>query len=50
MLLDANAQVNTSSIANGETPLWAACEKGYAEVVTKLIAANADVNEPDRKG
>ena len=30
---------------DGESPLHIACQKGHAEVVTALLAANADVNQ-----
>ena len=39
-LLAANADVNQAT-NDGATPLYAACQKGHTEVVTKLLAANA---------
>ena len=32
---------------NGITPLCAACNSGHSEVVTTLLAANADVDQAD---
>ena len=31
----------------GSTPLFYACQEGHTEIVTKLLAANADVNQPN---
>ena len=35
---------------DGDTPLYVACEKGHAEVVTTLLDANADKNQADNDG
>ena len=35
---------------DGGTPLLLAVYKGHAEVVTTLLAANADVDQPTNKG
>ena len=41
-LLAGGADVNEPNL-NGVTPLYIACQEGHAEVVMKLLAANADV-------
>ena len=35
---------------NGAVPLFIACQKGHTEIVTKLLAANADVNQGKNEG
>ena len=34
----------------GDTPLYVACEKGHTEIVTKLLAANANVDLASNSG
>ena len=44
MLIAAMANLNQAT-NKGCTPLYAACQRGHTEVVTKLLAANADVEQ-----
>jgi ankyrin repeat protein len=46
-LLADGADVNEPT-ADGETPLVVACILGHTEVVTTLLAANADANQARR--
>ena len=46
LLADGVADVN-ATVANGKTALYIACQNGHIEVVTKLLAANADVEKAD---
>ena len=41
--------VNRAVSPHGRTPLHAACEGGFAEVVDELLGANAEVDKADRK-
>ena len=47
-LLAANADVNQAYVS--WTPLLVACHRGHAEIVTKLLAANANVDQADNHG
>ena len=35
---------------DGATPLHIACQEGHTEIVTKLLAANANVNQANNHG
>ena len=41
------AMTNLNQAPVKATPLYAACQRGHTEVVTKLLAANADVSKAD---
>lgn len=43
-LLNNGANPNMQNDSNGDTPLILASDKGYANIVTLLIAKDADVN------
>ena len=42
----ADIDVN-ATVANGKTALYIACQNGHIEVVTQLLAANADTEKAD---
>lgn len=48
-LIAANANVNAEESEEGRTALMLACEKGYLEVVQKLIELGALVDHRDKK-
>lgn len=49
-LIKANANVNHASDANGETALMQASRDGHAECVSRLLQAEADVNQMSTNG
>ncbi len=44
MLLDKDAEVNTSEVVDSVTPLMAASQCGHAEVASELLKGGANVN------
>jgi ankyrin repeat protein len=48
-LIAANANVNAEESEEGRTALMLACEKGYLEVVQKLIELGALLDHRDKK-
>lgn len=48
-LIEGGADIDAANLA-GCTPLWIACSKGYAHIVSVLLSNSADINKANRAG